>query len=166
MAAADLTASRIRELLAYDPETGSFTWITGRRGVGRGSKAGYLCLNGYIYISIDNNKCLAHRVAWIHTYGEWPKHDIDHINCIRTDNRLVNLRDVERYVNNQNRAGVKSTNKVSGMTGVSWHIHSRKWRARISLQGKEYRVGLYDTPQEASEAYLTAKRKLHAGCRI
>jgi hypothetical protein len=166
MAVDHLTAARLRELIHYDPETGLFSRRVALRGGRVGPVGASPSKNGYIYFSVANRPYLAHRLAWLYVYGEWPKNDTDHINCIRADNRIANLRDVERYVNNQNRAGVKSSNKVSGMTGVSWHIHSQKWRARISLQGKEYRVGLYDTPQEASEAYLTAKRKLHAGCRI
>ena len=166
MATANLTAARLREVLSYDSETGEFRWIRGRRGVGIGSLAGCVSGAGYVYISVDCKKYLAHRLAWFYTHGVWPSNDIDHINWIRTDNRLANLRDVERHVNNENRKRVRGANKSSGLAGVSWHIHSRKWRARITQQGVEHRVELFDTPEEASAAYVAAKRRLHAGCTI
>ena len=166
MATANLTAARLREVLSYDSEAGEFRWIRGRRGVGIGSLAGCVSGAGYVYVSVDGKKYLAHRLAWLYVHGAWPLNDIDHINCIRTDNRLANLRDVERHVNNQNRSGVRSDNKASRATGVSWHIHSRKWRSRIWLQGKEYRLGLFDTIDEAKACYLAAKRQMHAGCVI
>lgn len=166
MASSNLTAARLRELLAYSPETGEFRWIRGRPGVGAGSVAGSRAKNGYIYIGIEGGKYLAHRLAWLYVYGSWPSCDIDHINWVCTDNRLANLRDVERHINNQNRSRVRSDNKASRETGVSWHIHSRKWRSRIWLQGKEYRLGLFDTIDEAKACYLAAKRRMHAGCVI
>lgn len=168
MASNILTASRLRELVSYDQETGEFTRIIDsyRRVARVGSNPASFSKNGYFYISLDGVRHLAHRLAWLYVYGSWPVNDIDHMNCVRTDNRISNLRDVQRHVNNQNRAGTRSDNKSSGMTGVSWHIHSKKWRARIWLKGKEYRVGLFDTPEEASAAYIAHKRLLHEGCTI
>lgn len=166
MAKDNVTAARLRELLHYDAETGVFSRLVALRGGRRGPIRPSASGNGYQYISVDGNSCLAHRLAWLYVHGAWPVEDIDHINGVRTDNRLCNLRSVARYVNNQNRHRVRSDNVASGATGVSWHIHSRKWRARIWLQGVEHRVGLFDTIEEASAAYVTAKRRLHAGCTI
>ena len=45
---------------------------------------------------------LQHRVAWALHYGEWPASFIDHINHIRDDNRIHNLRVVTRAENNSN----------------------------------------------------------------
>lgn len=158
----EVTAARLRELLHYEPETGVLTWRFARRGISPGP-AGCVSGPGYLYVNVDGRKYLAHRLIWLYVHGSWPVHDVDHINCDRADNRLANLRDVERYVNNQNRSGVRSDNKASGETGVSWHIHSRKWRARIWLKGKEYRLGLFDTIDAAKACYLAAKREMHAG---
>lgn len=166
MAKAYFTAARLRELLHYDAETGGFTRLIALRGGRLGPIKPSASGNGYRYISVDGTPCLAHRLAWLYVHGAWPAEDIDHINGDRMDNRLCNLRAVARYVNNQNRHRVRSDNVASGATGVSWHIHSRKWRARIWLQGVEHRVGLFDTIEEASAAYVTAKRRLHAGCTI
>lgn len=163
-----LSAELLRELIQYDPETGSFTRTknTNHRQRRLGPLRPAVSGNGYFYISVAGRAYLAHRLAWLYMHGIWPKGDIDHINGIRTDNRASNIRDVPRVVNNQNRRKVKASNKVSGATGVSWHDHSQKWRARIMHLGIETRLGLFDTIEEASNAYLKAKRVIHAGCTI
>jgi hypothetical protein len=169
MADAILSAARLRELVSYDPTTGEFVRLknTYRHPQLIGKVINPVAAgNGYVYISVDGKPYLAHRLAWLYVYGEWPERDTDHINCDRTDNRIENLRDVERHVNNQNRSGTRADNKSSGLTGVTWHNHSRKWRARIWLHGKEHRLGLFDTTEEAYDAYVAAKRKLHEGCTI
>lgn len=165
MANAILTAERVRELLSYDPESGVLSWRFSRSGISAGP-AGCASSIGYIYLTVDGTKQLAHRLAWLITHGEWPSEDIDHINGVRADNRLANLRAVPRYVNNENRRKVRADNKVSGATGVTWHHHSRKWIARIHVRKKVHRLGLFDTVEEASAAYLEAKRRLHKGCTI
>lgn len=158
MANANLTAARVREVFTYNPATGDFCKA--------GKPVGYITGPGYVYLSIDGKSRLAHRLAWLYVHGEFPKHQIDHINGVRTDNRIDNLRDVAPRVNNENRRRVRSDNKSSRMTGVSWHVHSAKWRARIWQKGTEHRLGLFDTPEDASAAYLEAKRRLHEGCTI
>lgn len=165
MSKAALTAARARELLDYDAATGEFRWRFSRSGVSAGP-AGSVNGPGYVYLCIDGQKHLAHRIAWLIMTGSWPLNDVDHINCDMLDNRWENLRDVERYINNQNRAGTRCDNRSSGLTGVTWHAHSKKWRARITLQGKEHRLGLYESTDDAYQAYLSAKRQLHAGCTI
>ena len=58
-------------------------------------------------------------------------------------------------------------NNHSGYRGVSWHKFTHgggKWAAVIYFKGTRYRLGLYDTPQEAYQAYLKAKERLHEGC--
>lgn len=98
-----LTAERLRELLTYDPETGEFRWRYTRGCRARGQIAGTVTCLGYLTIAIDGRKYKAHRLAWLHVHGEWPYPEIDHINRIKLDNRLVNLRRATRAENNANR---------------------------------------------------------------
>jgi hypothetical protein len=87
-----LTAEQSREQLDYNPETGEFRWKVPRNGVIVGAKAGTDCHDGYISIRIFGKRYMAHRLAWLHHYGEWPIGGLDHINGQRWDNRIVNLR--------------------------------------------------------------------------
>ena len=154
-----LTVSRVREVLHYDPKTGVFTWQkqTGPRAT-IGAPAGTINVRGYFEISVDGKKYASHRLAWLYSQGTWPQGEIDHINGLRTDNRLLNLRDVSRPENMQNRVKANRTNS-NGLLGVS--VHGKKWRARIQAGQKVIRLGTYDTAEAAQQAYLQAKRQFH-----
>ena len=95
-------------------------------------------------------------------YGEHPKGDIDHINGIKDDNRIENLRDVSKSVNLQNRKQAPK-HSSSGVLGVSWHEDCQKWRASIKIQGKKKYLGLFTSKEEAHQVYVAAKRQFHEG---
>lgn len=79
MAKANLTAARLRELLEYDSATGAFHWKVNRGQKARiGSVAGWTDPFGHVHIHVDGRRFLAHRLAWLHVHGEWPKLNIDH----------------------------------------------------------------------------------------
>src|SRR3972149_955610 len=90
--------------------------------------------------------------------GEFPKGDIDHINGDRADNRIGNLRATSRSENMQNLKEAHKDN-CTGHLGVFKKRH--RFGAQIMVDGVKHKLGIYDTPQEAHEAYLEAKRKLH-----
>ena len=146
-----LTAERLRQLLHYDYEAGTFIRISGRQGVGR--TVGYKDTGGYLQICVDGRSHLSHRLAWLYVYGEWPKGEIDHINGSKSDNRICNLRIATRSQNMAN----SGTRKVS--KGVSWHKHSGKWNARIRIDGRDVSLGYYRTVEDAREAYRLAAIK-------
>ena len=156
----ELTQERLQELLSYDPETGIFTNLKSRGRVKIGAVAGSKNPNGYIYIAIDSKKYRAHRLAWLYVHGNFPANQIDHINEVKDDNRIVNLRLATNLENHQNQSSPR-TNNTSGYLGVIWDKFSGKWRARIKVNGKQKHLGCFDTGEEASEAYVTAKRELH-----
>lgn len=159
----ELTAERVRELFNYDPFTGVLAWKKQPRGRYKPSLvAGYRSKEGYLITSVDNKLRKNHRLAWAVAYGAWPKHEIDHINGDKSDNRIANLRDVAHKENVENLLTANSYSK-GRVLGVSWHVRIQKFHARIGVNGKLIHLGYYTTPEEAHQAYLTAKRRLHAG---
>lgn len=164
-----LTAERVRELLDYEPETGEFRWRIARSGVVVGKVAGYKAHNGYMQLKVDYRIYAAHRLAWLHFYGEWPVNEIDHINCVKDDNRIVNLRDVSNQANSQNRREARRMSTPSpfstGLLGTYFNQRRRCFIANISnpITGKYEYLGRYATAEEAHAVYLEAKRRLHEG---
>jgi len=159
-----LTADRLLELLAYEPGTGEFRWLVrSARCIRPGDLAGTVHVRGYRLVSIDGRKYRAHRLVWLYVRGEWPAQDIDHLNGDRADNRIENLRDVDKTVNMQNQRAA-SKNSATGLLGVA--PSGKKWRAQIRVDGRVRYLGTHATPELASLAYLTAKRLLHPGCTI
>lgn len=166
MAAADLSAARLRELLHYDPETGVFRWNQTRCGRAMaGAVAGRLNAGGYWKINVERRNHAAHRLAFLYMIGEWPSGEVDHINGAKCDNRWLNLRDVARVVNMQNQREAHSNSKT-GMLGVTFHPKNGKFQARIQVDKKPKSLGYFAKAEDASAAYRDAKRRLHAGCTL
>ena len=171
MAKTDLTAEYVREILDYDPETGVFIRKVRTAQCNRvGDRADKLVLApigrvGYRDITIKSKKYQAHRIAWLHYYGEWPKDQLDHINGERGDNRIANLRDVSDRVNKEN-THVPRKHNSSGYLGVHWSSQQGKWQGRIAVHGKNKHLGFFEDPAEAHQAYIKAKRIYHEGCVI
>ena len=160
------TAAELAAVLAYDPETGRFTWLrppARARHVKAGAEAGCLASDGYRQIRISRRGYMAHRLAFLLMTGAWPAGQVDHINGDRADNRWSNLRDVSASVNTQNQRRAQRGNRA-GLLGVS--LEGGRYRARVRLNGTNQHMGLFDTPEEAHAAYLEAKRRLHAGCTV
>lgn len=100
-----------------------------------------------------------HRLIWLYHYGTWPKNQIDHINGIRDDNRIENLREV---TNQQNQFNKKSREGSSSKyKGVDWSKRDKKWQAKYRYNGKRHYLGYYATEEEAAEAYRKATEHLH-----
>lgn len=143
----------IRESISYCPETGEFHWKVRRGRIKAGSRAGKTTLAGYRMLCLAGKNFLLHRVAWLLTYGSWPTLNIDHINRIRDDNRIVNLRDVTQSQNCRNRPNRTTT----GFMGVTRHKQTGKWQAQVCYphQPTKY-LGLFESPELAAEAYRRA----------
>lgn len=161
-----LTQATLKEVLHYNPITGLLTWKVSRGKAKAGNIAGVLDIkNGYIKISVYGKSYSAHRLAFLYIHGKFNKNEIDHINGIKNDNRLENLREVSHAENQQNRRKPNSINKT-GYLGVSLYKKSNQFRAFICVNKINRHLGIFDTPEQAHEAYLNAKRKLHEGCTI
>lgn len=161
MSARILTQERLKELLSYDPETGVFIWVkpTSNRAKA-GSVAGCLKRNdSYSQIQIDKKLYLAHKLVFLYVYGELPSREIDHINRVKHDNRLSNLRFCSRSENNQNTK-IRSDN-TSGAKGVSWSTFYKKWHAYIKVNGKRTHCGYFERFDDAVAARAVLEKRLH-----
>jgi len=154
-----LSLERVRRFLAYDPKTGVFTWKVNVSNVKAGSKAGSKSALGYLLIRVDSCQVYCHRLAWFYVYGEWPEKQVDHINGVRDDNSIANLRLANQSQNSCNGA-LRSTN-TSGYRGVSWSKEKKKWVSRIVKERKQHVLGYFASKEEAYYAYLKAARELH-----
>lgn len=162
-ARSQVNAEELRSAIDYDTETGVFTWKSDKTGWTRaGAKAGAMRKDGYVLISINGKRYLAHRLAWLYVHGQWPSKFIDHIDGNPSNNRIANLREVDQSINMQNQRRALSNNK-SGLLGVCWSSNARKWHAQINIDGINTHVGYYNTKEEAHAAYIEAKRKSHPG---
>lgn len=155
-----LTQERLKQVLHYDPDTGVFTWAASRRTDRIGKEAGCRNTGGYIQIRVDGAFHYAHRLAWLYVTGDSPSDQLDHINGIRDDNRIVNLRVVTNRQNTENQRCARS-NSRSGVKGVSWHKQCGKWTASIKSNGLQFNLGLFSTVDEAQRAYAGAAALLH-----
>ena len=161
-----ITAGRLKEFLSYDPLTGTFVWIKTKSKCARAGKATSLAVNGdgYRHIYIDGRTYKAHRLAWLYVHGEWPSGQIDHINGVKDDNRLTNLRDVSNKTNSRNQNRAHKDNKV-GALGVTTRPRG-KYQATITVDGKKLYLGQHETSELASQAYAKAKVKFHEGALL
>ncbi len=144
-----MTKEYVDKYLKYDAETGLFT----RKKDGKA--VGWVANRGYTKIRFDGKSYEAHRIAWLLHYGVKPENQIDHINHIRTDNRILNLRDVTQAENHRNMS--KAKNNKHGVTGVVWHKRSKRWQAQISVDGKNTYLGSFVSFSDAVNARKNAE---------
>ena len=149
----------IKEHLLYNKNTGIFYWNVNRQKIQKGSIAGGLSGEGYIQIRVLGKKMGAHRMAWLLHYGTLPKNQLDHINEIKTDNRIENLREATHSQNMRNYThNVKNT---SGYKNVVWSKKSSKWQVGLRVNGKKKHIGLFNSINEAVEAAQSARQQFH-----
>lgn len=162
-----LTAERVRELLDYDPVTGVFTWKPRRLSEfpsGRICKswnaqyAGTIAgcpKDGYIQVSINDQRYRAHRLAWLWSKGRWPPKSkyLDHRNGIRNDNKIANLRPATPS------QSAKNTTTYSDHRGL--YKNGSGWAARIHTNGRCIYLGTFRTRETAQSVYEAARKKYH-----
>lgn len=159
-----LTHDRLLELVRYDPETGEFTLLVdvsrGHHHKTAGEKLGRNHPLGYIQIGLDCKSYLAHRLAWFYVTGEWPKHQIDHINQDKKDNRFANLREATNSQNHQNKKS-KNSNGLKGVALANGgKYRAKRWYAKIRINQRTIYLGTFDTKEDAHNAYAKAASEL------
>lgn len=175
----NITPTRLREVFEYNPQTGTLTWkyrpseffktfraYRAWNAIHPGKEAGHIHSSGYRTIQVDGKYGLAHRAIWAICTGSYPVYQIDHINGIRSDNRLANLRDVPQAVNLQNLRQCKRTQDLPMGVFFNPRKKTKCFSASLRILGKTKHLGYFDSIEEAHLAYLTSKRIHHVGCTI
>lgn len=152
MAIADLSAEALRIYFRYNPDTGEFFRFYDNKPTGR------ITTNGYRQIFVFGKRYMAHRLAWLYMYGEWPEDQLDHINQVRDDNRIANLRPATNKQNGENIRKFK--HNTSGRSGVRWVSRRGAWEASIRHHKKLIHLGTHPTIIDAVAARIRAEREL------
>ncbi|MDN2710652.1 HNH endonuclease [Janthinobacterium sp. SUN118] len=156
----ELNYEKLIAELRYERETGLFFRVrTASSNAVKGSIAGSIGGAGYVLIKISGVNHAAHRLAWLHEYRSWPDDQVDHVNGIKTDNRIANLRACTSAQNRCNRG--KTVANKSGLKGVYWHKKDQRWVAQIRANGKRFLLGNFKNKEDAHQAYRAAALKHH-----
>jgi hypothetical protein len=147
----ELTQEWLKEHTEFSKEKRTLVWkkVPSNRAV-IGNVIGSLSKEGYYRTSGK----LVHRLVWLYYTGTMPENDLDHINGLRTDNRIENLRETTRGLNTQNRKETLGYTFVPG--------RSKPWLAQIKVNYQNKNLGYFKTKEEARNAYLKAKKELHS----
>jgi len=151
--------NELKHMLRYEPETGLLFWTDAASKAVKGKQAGTLN-RGYIVVIYKSKFFKAHRLAWLLTYGEWPRQGLDHIDGNKSNNRICNLREADETVNQQNRDKAR-VDSQSGLIGAS--PYRRRWKSQIRVNGELKYLGVFDTAEMAHQVYMQAKKQFHAG---
>lgn len=140
---------RVTHLLRYSPQSGNLFWRVSAGRQKAGSVAGFPDGDDYTNVSIDGQTYKAHRIAWLLYFGHPPVDQLDHINGIRSDNRLINLRSATHL---QNCANSRSRSKC-GYKGVSYDPKRAKFFVSIKINGRQKNLGRYNNARQAARVY-------------
>ena len=121
-----------------------------------GDIVGSLNSNGYLVASVKSKIYRIHRLIFMYHYGFMPK-QIDHINGVRSDNRIENLREATLNQNNQNRRATAQ----SGVKGVYWHKQINRWIASICINKKNIHLGSFLHKDDAAQVAISARKTIH-----
>lgn len=143
----------------YEYKEGKLFFKASRGGQRAGVRAGTLNpVNGYRYVHVQGKLHAEHRVIWFLHHDAWPD-EVDHINNIRDDNRIENLRQISRQANVMKR-GMAKTNPY-GFKGVRSKYGGKSWTVEISVNRQRAFIGTFADKYDAATAYNFAAAELH-----
>lgn len=160
-----VTQALLKKLLRYDPDSGKFYHKEKNTQRERGAEAGHKTSGGYVMLTVQGVRILAHRAAWLYMYGVWPTNQIDHDDGDRANNRIKNLFDRTCAENLQGFQRLREANK-SGFRGVTWSTKCQGWTASFCRNGKSTFCGVHDSPAAANTALELAKQGLPFQTRV
>jgi len=148
-----------KSILTYEEAVKCLEYDKNKGTIKNKETGNYIGFNhlGYKQIQLHNNRYYVHRLAWLLSTGAWPKDQIDHINGVRDDNRIINLRVVSIAGNQRN--ATKRVDNTSGVTGVYWSNRKKKWSAQIMVDQKYIYLGTFDDFNEAVKTRIDAESK-------
>jgi len=156
-----MTSKRAHELLTYDCESGKVFWrVSPCNATKAGDEAGRI-VGAYRVAKVDYKSYPVHHLVWLLVYGVFPRYNIDHIDGNGLNNKVENLRDVPRCINQRNRKQAK--NNTSGITGVHWDKVYKRWVAKVKINGESRFLGGYTSKEDAGiarEKYLEEHKEL------
>lgn len=163
----------LRQLLRYEPDTGKLFWQV--RAVSWFANGAYAASwntkyagkeaftakdrDGYYAGSVLGRIIRAHRVIFAIVNGHWPKHQVDHVNGIRSDNTSKNLRAATCSENARNKTACASNS--SGFKGVHFCKDTGRWRAVLRINGRTKYLGRFYSAEEAARIYADAAERYH-----
>jgi hypothetical protein len=123
-----------------------------------GQEAGWIGNRGYRVVCVDYKEILVHRLIYLMHHGHAPER-IDHINGVRDDNRIENLREASCSENNYNQK--ISSKNTSGCKNVSWNKARSKWVVRICYDKRKLKQWYVDDFEFAELLAQEAREKFH-----
>jgi hypothetical protein len=153
-----LTFAEADAALRYEPETGRIFWKVARQRIRVGQEAGCFNHDGYAKIQVNGVVYQSHRLAWLLHHGRWPNGFLDHINRNKSDNRIANLREVDRSLNMHNTAKIGTKGLPPGV-----QLRGDFWIARIAVGTMTVVLGRWRDYRKAGEAHRIAERMIFDG---
>lgn len=123
-----------------------------------GTVVGSVENNGYIRVRVDTKKYSVHQVVFVLFHGYLPK-IIDHVNGIKTDNRIENLREATSFENGYNTK--LSVTSKSGVKNVRWLKKLDAWQVRLKVKSINKVIGYFKDLELAELVATMAREKYH-----
>lgn len=142
----------------FDYKDGQLFWKNKQSNVKAGSVAGSKTAEGYLTVSIKKKRLLAHRIIYFMFHGKEPNF-VDHINGVKTDNRIENLREATLFTNAWNRPSNK--NSKTGVKNVCFDKQSKKWIVQLTANRKKLVHKIIEDFELAELVAMEARNKFH-----